>query len=317
MTLTRRYRDYNTYLKSLYGQRVQKISVDAGLGCPNRDGTIGRGGCIYCNEKGSGTGLFSKGHSLTQQIEMGRRAMIRRYKAKLFLIYFQSYTNTYTTVEHMKALYDEALAAQGVVGMAIGTRPDCVDEEKLDLIASYNRDYLVWLEYGLQSVHDSTLTAINRGHDYNCFVSALEMAKKRKIKVCAHVILGLPGEDRKMMLESADRLGDLGIDGLKLHLLYVVKGTPMEQLFNRGEYQCLERDEYVELVCEVLEQLPGNIVIQRISADPHTDELVAPDWALDRHGNFKRIQESLEMRNTWQGRARGEGRFSEKDRQNL
>lgn len=304
----RRYHDYNSYLKTLYGRRVQKISVDAGLGCPNRDGTKGRGGCIYCNAKGAGTGLFSKGCTIAQQVEIGRKAMIRRYKARLFLVYFQSYTNTYTTPAHMKELYDEALAGEGVVGMAIGTRPDCVDDEKLDLIASYNQTHLVWLEYGLQSVHDITLAAINRGHDFQTFVTAFEMARHRQIKVCAHVILGLPGENKAMMMETADKLADLGIDGIKLHLLYVVKGTPMEDLFVQGEYQCMEKEDYTETVCDFLERLPGSTVIQRIAADPHADELVAPRWALDRHGNFKEIQDALDRRDTWQGKVRGESR---------
>lgn len=308
MTFKRRYHDYNSYLKTLYGRRVQKISVDAGLGCPNRDGTKGRGGCIYCNAKGAGTGLFSKGCTIAQQVEIGRKAMIRRYKARLFLVYFQSYTNTYTTPAHMKELYDEALAGEGVVGMAIGTRPDCVDDEKLDLIASYNRTHLVWLEYGLQSIHDITLATINRGHDFQTFVTAFEMARHRQIKVCAHVILGLPGENKAMMMETADKLADLGIDGIKLHLLYVVKGTPMEDLFVHGEYQCMEKEDYTETVCDFLERLPGSTVIQRIAADPHADELVAPRWALDRHGNFKEIQDTLDRRDTWQGKVRGEPR---------
>ena len=178
MTNKKRYYDYNSYLKSLYGERVQKIVVDAGLDCPNRDGSISKGGCIYCNNKGSGSGLWKQGLSITEQIELGRNAMARRYNAKKFLVYFQSYTNTYTTCERMKAMYDEALKVDGVVGMAIGTRPDCVDQEKIDLIASYTDKYLVWLEYGLQSSHDKTLQLINRGHNFECFIKAVEMVKK-------------------------------------------------------------------------------------------------------------------------------------------
>ncbi|HKK90162.1 MAG TPA: TIGR01212 family radical SAM protein, partial [Desulfobacteraceae bacterium] len=180
----RRYTDYNSYLKSIYNERVQKITVDTGLGCPNRDGTVARGGCIYCNSLGSGSGLLEKGMSIADQIENGRRAMIRRYKAKKFLVYFQSYTNTYTSCSNLKTMFDAALAPEGMVGLAIGTRPDCVDEEKLALIASYARKYLVWIEYGLQSVHDKTLARINRGHDFAAFERAVAMTRNRGINVC-------------------------------------------------------------------------------------------------------------------------------------
>lgn len=301
MANKKRYTDYNSYLKSLFGERVQKITVDTGIGCPNRDGSISKGGCIYCNSRGSGSGLWNKGISITQQIEHGRKAMVRRYKAKKFLVYFQSYTNTYTTCEHMRAMYDEALAAQGVVGMAIGTRPDCVDPRKIELISSYTPDHLVWLEYGIQSSHDKTLELINRGHDFASFVNAVDMVQHTDINICAHIILGLPGENREMMLETARRMGELGIHGVKLHLLYVVKGTPLEQMYNNGLYTCLFRDEYVELVCDFIEHLPEHVIIQRITGDPHSDELVAPMWALDYHAVFKMIQERLEAMNSWQG----------------
>ncbi len=301
MVNKKRYTDYNSYLKSLFGQRVQKITVDTGLTCPNRDGSISRGGCIYCNSRGSGSGLWDQGLSITDQIERGRRAMIRRYKAKKFLIYFQSYSNTYTTCDHMKSMYDEALAAEGVVGMAIGTRPDCVDSNKIELIASYTSDYLVWLEYGVQSVHDRTLELINRGHDFGSIVKAVEMTRHTDINVCAHIILGLPGENRDMMLETARRIGDLGIKGVKLHLLYVIKNTYLETMYNQGLYTCLTRDEYVELVCEFIEHLPKHIIIQRITGDPHVDELVAPLWALDYHMVFDMIQDRFESMNSGQG----------------
>ena len=301
----RRYNDYNAYLKALFGERVQKIIVDTGLGCPNRDGTIGRGGCIYCNSKGSGSGLWQRGFSITEQIEVGRKAMIRRYKARKFQAYFQSYTNTYTSCEHMKNMYDEALAAQGMVGIAVGTRPDCVDPDKIAVLASYVNDYLVWVEYGLQSVHDETLSRINRGHDFACFAQATQMTREAVINVCAHIILGLPGEDKAMMLETARKIGDLGIDGVKLHLLYVVKGTPLETMWKAGQYQCLDQQEYVDIVCDFLALLPGNVIVQRITGDPHPDELAAPQWALDRTATFKMIHESLEKRNLWQGKALG------------
>ncbi len=301
----RRYNDYNAYLKALFGERVQKIIVDAGLGCPNRDGTIGWGGCIYCNSRGSGSGLWQQGLSISQQIEVGRKAMIRRYKARKFQAYFQSYTNTYTSCEHMKAMFDEALAAEGMVGIAVGTRPDCVDTEKIKVLEAFVKNYLVWMEYGLQSAHDITLSRINRGHDFACFARATEMTRDAGINVCAHIILGLPGENRPMMLETARKIGELGVDGVKLHLLYVVKGTELERLWKKGEYHCLDQLSYVDIVCDFISMLPKNVVVQRITGDPHPDELAAPDWCLDRTITFKMIQETLEKRNLWQGKALG------------
>jgi hypothetical protein len=186
-----------------------------------------------------------------------------------------------------------------MVGMAIGTRSDCVDEEKLDLIASYAKEYLVWVEYGLQSVHDVTLKRINRGHDFASFKQAVAMTRERGINVCAHVILGLPGEDRAMMLETARVLGELGIDGVKLHLLYVVKGTPLEEMWKNGDYQCLEQREYVDILCDFLELLPKSVIIQRVTGDPHPEELAAPDWSMERNETFKMIQETMAARDSF------------------
>ncbi len=303
MATEKRYSDYNTYLRRLFGQRVQKISVDAGLSCPNRDGTLSQTGCIYCNAKGSGSGAFDRGLSIRRQIEAGKIGMIKKYKAQKFLAYFQSYSNTYTTCAAMQQMYDEALACEGMVGMAIGTRPDCVDEEKISLIQSYTADYLVWLEYGLQSVHEKTLARINRGHDFNAFKKAVHMTRGRGINICVHIILGLPGEDRAMMLETARVLAGMGINGVKIHLLYVIKETFLDRMWQRGEYRCMEQQLYVDLVCDFLELLPPGIIIQRITGDPHGEELRAPAWAGRYRETFNMIQHTLEQRNSFQGKA--------------
>jgi radical SAM protein (TIGR01212 family) len=298
----KRYTDYNSHLRDIFGERVQKIAVDAGLTCPNRDGTLSEAGCIYCNAKGSGTGAFAKGMGIRQQIEAGKIPMMKKYKAKKFLAYFQSYSNTYTSVGHMRRMFDAALSCEGVVGMAIGTRPDCVDKEKLDLIASYTKNYLVWLEYGLQSVHDVTLQNINRGHRFQDFLDAVSMTRGQGIHICAHVILGLPGETREMMLESARYLARSGINGIKIHLLYVVKGTPLDTMFLAGRYRPMEQEQYVETVCDFLELLPADIVIQRITGDPHGSELRAPAWAGRYRETFNLIQQTLEVRDSFQGK---------------
>lgn len=300
-----RYHDLNTYFRRRFGCRVHKIALDADLTCPNRDGRIGVGGCIYCNPRGSGTGARASGLTLTDQLERGKAAVAKRFKAKKFIAYFQSFSNTYAPVPVLRALYDEALAVDDVVGLSIGTRPDCVADPVLDLIEDYARQSLVWIEYGLQSAHDATLERIGRGHDFQCFANAVERTRDRGVQICAHVILGLPGESQAHMIETADRLAALGIDGVKLHLLYVVRGTGMERLLVQGVYRCLEQAAYVDLVCDFIERLPPEMVIQRLTGDPHPTELVAPAWALDKRGTLELIRETFEKRGTCQGSAIG------------
>jgi len=299
----KRYRDFSTYLKEIFGERVQKISLDAGLGCPNRDGTISRRGCIFCDRRGSGTGaLINRGLSIARQIAEAKDFIQKRYKARKFIAYFQSFTNTYAPVSYLKDLYDEALAQKDMVGLSVATRPDCVDREILTLLSSYQADHLVWLEYGLQSSHDKTLKLINRGHDVACFEQSVLMADGYSINICAHIILGLPGEDHEMMLQTARFLSNLPIRGVKIHLLYVVKETPLSELYHKEGFRCLDRKEYANLVVDFLELLPPDMVIQRLTGDPIQCELVAPLWAKEKQVNLKLIQTTLERRKTWQGK---------------
>lgn len=298
---SKRYYDLNTYLREKFGCRVQKITIDAGLNCPNRDGTISRGGCIYCNGLGSGTGAHGRSLSITDQLLAGKTAMARRYGAEKFIAYFQSFTNTYAPLERLSAMYTEALSVAGIVGLSIGTRPDCVSPEVLDLLAGYAQDRLVWIEYGLQSAHDDSLVRINRGHNFAAFEAAVSATKNRGINVCVHVILGLPGEDRERMLKTARILSEMGIDGIKIHLLYVVKGTVLADWYQRGGYRCLTQEEYVNIVCEFLALLPEKMVIQRLTGDPHKDELIAPQWALAKGETLRLIDKTLEEREIRQG----------------
>ena len=300
--MNKRYNDLNTYLRSLYGCRVQKITIDAGLSCPNRDGTLSTGGCIYCNARGSGTGAFTRGLSVAEQLRQGKQALFRRYKAKKFLAYFQSFSNTYGPVEKLKLLYDEALAVEDVVGLSIGTRPDCVGQSVLELLQDYAQEYLIWVEYGLQSANDATLALVNRGHDTQCFKDAVSATANRGIKICAHVILGLPNETGEDMLHTAKTIADLRIDGIKLHLLYVVKGTRLETLYRQGKFKCLEQQEYVDRVCDFLEHIPRHMIIQRLTGDPHPAELTAPQWSLKKSETLAKIRETLEKRDSWQGK---------------
>lgn len=300
-----RYTAFSAWLRQRFGERVQKIMVDAGLDCPNRDGTTGAGGCVYCNVRGSGTGAFERGVSIRDQVIAGRDAVLRRYKARKYLVYFQSFSNTYAPVDRLRAIYDEAVnAVDGVVGMSVGTRPDCVDGPVLDLLAEYAAERMVWVEYGLQSAHDATLGKINRGHDFQCFSEAVRETRKRGMLVCAHVILGLPGEGPAEMNATADALADLDVDGIKLHLLYVVRGTPLERWYRSGDYRPMEPEAYAGAVCEFLERTPPEVVIQRLTGDPHPEELVAPEWALKKRKARDLIFAEMVRRDLWQGKKR-------------
>lgn len=296
-----RYYDLNTYLRNRFGCRVQKISLDAGLTCPNRDGTLSSAGCIYCNPRGSGTGSAGKGISITDQILVGMENLGRRYKAKKFIAYFQSFSNTYAPIETLKQLYDEAVDVDGVVGLFVGTRPDCISDPILSLLKTYTDNTLVWIEYGLQSAHDPTLARINRGHDFAAFQSAVAATKKMGIPVCVHVILGLPGETRTQMIETAKKLADMNIDGLKIHLLYVVRGTMLDAMYQNENYKCMAQSEFADTVCDFLAHTPRHVVIQRLTGDPHPEELVAPEWALRKAETLRLIRERLEQRNLRQG----------------
>ncbi len=296
------YRDYNSYLRSLFQCRVHKISLDAGLTCPNRDGTRGTTGCIYCNPRGSGTGAFHQGLSIQDQIRAAKSYLASRYKARKFLAYFQSFTNTYAPLEKLCQLYEEALSDPDVVGLSIGTRPDCVPDSILDYLQSLSRTHLVWLEYGLQSAHDKTLERIRRGHDVACFVDAVKRTRARGLPVCVHVILGLPDETLEHMIETATFLSRLDIQGVKIHVLYVVRGTLLETLYRQGCYRCLTREDYVNACAAFLAHLPPHVIVQRVTGDPHPDELVAPQWTLEKQKNIQTLLAYMEREQLFQGK---------------
>jgi len=295
------WQDLNSYLKGKFGERVQKITLDAGLTCPNRDGRVGTGGCLYCNARGSGTGAFRRGEGIATQMEAGLARLARRYGAKKFIAYFQSFSNTYAPVAQLKELYDAALAYPEIVGLSIGTRPDCVDDEVLDLVAGYAKNRLVWLELGLQSAHDATLQLLNRGHDVARFTDAVRRAAARGLDVVAHVILGLPGEGPREMAATASYLARLPLHGVKIHLLYVVRDSRLAGLYQAGGYACLTEEQYVSLAVDFIERLPAGLVIHRLTGDPHREELVAPTWCLDKPRVLQHLREEFAHRGTRQG----------------
>lgn len=297
----KRYNAFSEELKRVFGCRVHRISIDAGFTCPNRDGTVGTAGCIYCSSRGSGSFGIARGLSVAGQIEDGKDIMIRKYKAGKFIAYFQAYTNTYTTVESLRRMYEESLSVQDVVGLIVATRPDCIPSDILDVMEEYSRKTYFWLELGLQSVSDRTLKFINRGHDFAAFVDAVRRCRERGIRVSAHVILGLPGESREEMLSSASMINEMGIEGIKLHLLHVMKNTRLAELYKKGEVGIMEMDEYVSLVCDYLEMLRPEVLVQRMTGDGGHDYLIAPLWSLKKWEVLNAIDGELRRRGSFQG----------------
>ncbi len=298
---TKPYQLFSEHLKSKFGVRVHKVSIDAGFGCPNRDGGRSRSGCLFCDPNGSGAVGIERQASVTEQIDLGKEVMTRKYKAGKFMAYFQPFSNTYAPVDQLRDLYDEALAVDDVVGLAVGTRPDCVPPDVLDLLAEYHSRSYFWLELGLQSSHDRTLEWLRRGHDYATFVSAYQQAKALGLRVCVHVILGLPGESHEDMLATAKLLAELRVDGVKLHLLHVLQATPLGRLYAEGKVEVLEMDKYVNTVVDFVEVLHPETLIHRLTGDGPRDQLLAPLWSLKKWEVLNAIDAEFARRDTRQG----------------
>lgn len=297
----KRYNTFSAELKQVFGCKVQRISVDAGFSCPNRDGTLDVSGCIFCGGHGSGSHGIQRGMSIEVQVEDGKEVMRRKYRASKFIAYFQAFSNTYAPVEHLKKCYEEALSVIDVVGIIIATRPDCVPDVVLEYLEELAKSSYLWMELGMQSMHDRSLQLINRRHDHSCFVDTVQRIKSRDLKVCAHVILGLPGESREEMLAMAGELNRLGVDGVKLHLLHVMKGTRLAEMYALGEVTVLGRDDYAGLICDFLELLDPRILIHRLTGDGGHDNLIAPLWSLKKFEVLNLIDAELKRRGTQQG----------------
>jgi radical SAM protein (TIGR01212 family) len=298
----RRYYPLSHFLRRRFGSKVWRVTVDAGFTCPNVDGSLALGGCNYCDNRSFSPNRRLPHVTVRAQVERGVRILEKYYGAERFLVYFQAATNTYAPVERLRRLYDEALDHPQIVGLIIGTRPDCVPDDVLDLIQSYAATRYVSLELGLQTIHARSLEWMNRGHPATAFTDAVRRCQGRGFEVGSHVILGLPGESHEDMLATADTLASLPIDAVKIHNLHVVRDTPLEKLYRAGQVPMMEQDEYVRLVCDFLERLPPNMVIQRLSGDAPPQYLVAPRWCLDKPTLLAAIQEELERRGSWQGR---------------
>ena len=295
---------FKNYLKDKFpGLKVYKIALDAGFTCPHRAADTRTGGCIYCeNRSFSPYARLSIRPPISEQIAKAMEFYRQRHKADKFIIYFQAYTNTLGPVDKLKALYDEALSHPDIVGLAIGTRPDCVPDQTLDLITGYTKKYDVWLEYGLQSAHDKTLEFINRGHKFSDFEDAVKRTKGRGISIAAHLILGLPGETKDDMLESVQKVIDLGVEGIKLHHLYVAQNTKLAELYKQGQIKLFTLEEYIPLVCDIIERLPAKMVVQRLTGELSGEYLIAPKWNVSKSAIIRMIEEELTKRGSYQGK---------------
>ncbi len=296
----KRYNQYSEFLKQKFGAKVYKITLDAGFSCPNRDGTISSSGCIFCDDGGSFSQAHSNRLSVEEQVRVGAETLAKRFKAKKFMSYFQAFTNTYKPVNELEKIYKASLNYPDIVGISIGTRPDCIDDDKLKLISSFTPDYYTWIEYGLQSVHDKTLKKINRGHDYKCFLKAYEKTKNYGINTCLHIILNL-FETYDEMMETARTIAKLEPDGVKIHMLVALEGTRVADMYRNGEIDFMTEDEYVSTVCDFLEYLPPKTTIHRLAGNGLRTELVAPRWIGKKLDTLNRIDRELERRGSRQG----------------
>jgi len=295
-----RYYSFNCYLRSIFGERVQKISVNAGFGCPNLNGELSQDGCIYCSN--NGFGLYAEStKSVEQQIKESIKFYEKRSGVRKFILYFQSFTNTYADLNVLRQRYDIIYKFPQIVGLFIATRPDCVDEEKVKLIADYQKKYLVWLEYGLQTTDDSILKAINRNHTYNDFLKALSLARKYKINVGLHLILGLPQASYECMMNDAFNISQLDIQGVKFHVLHVLRGARLEKIYKKDGIELLGLNEYVSVICDFLEKISSSVVILRMVSNAFKDFLIAPLWINRKTAVIEEINRELEKRNTYQG----------------
>ncbi len=301
----RRYNAFGQYMKDLYGEPVYKVNVDAGFTCPNRDGSISTGGCIYCNNDSFRPAACTSSVSISEQIEKGIPYLRSRYRAGKFIVYFQPFTNTYASVNILERLYREALSHSGVVGLAIGTRPDCIDQEKICLLETLAKDFFVLVEYGLQSIYDRTLQFINRGHDYDCFKKAVALTAGRGIRIGAHIILGFPSETREQMLEMADEISQHPIEFLKIHQLQVVKNTALADFYSKKPFDTFGYDQYIEMLADFLERLSPDIVLQRLFAAAPDEILIAPLWHKTRSELLRDLDNFMERRGSRQGKRRG------------
>jgi radical SAM protein (TIGR01212 family) len=296
----KQYYDLKSYWRNMFSCNVHKLAIDAGFTCPNRDGHVSVGGCIYCDGRGSKLRQKSVLPSVAEQIASGKKY----YKplASKYIAYFQTFTNTYAPVAKLRAIYDEALAQKDVIGLSIGTRPDCLGRDVIELLSEYAKKYHIWVEFGLQSVHDKTLQFINRGHNFQQFLDAVNALAGGDLNICVHIIIGLPGESDDDVLTTARTIANLPVNGIKIHSLLALEGTTLGEMYKKGTVNMITKEKYVSLVTDVLEILPPEMVIQRLTADGYRDIFLAPDWAMNKLDVLNSINKELTRRDSYQGK---------------
>lgn len=298
----KRYHSLNYFLREKFGEKVFKISLDGGFSCPNRDGKVSKGGCVFCSARGSGDYAGSRNFSITNQFNNVKTMMANKWKSGKYIAYFQAYTNTYAPVDELRQKYEEAINQEGVVALSIATRPDCLEDDVLDLIEELSKKLYVWVELGLQTINDDVAKKINRGYDLKVFDNAMTRLKERNIDVVVHSILGLPGESQDDMLKTIDYIAHSGAQGIKLHLLHLMKDTKMVELYENGELQFLSQEEYIKLICRAVSMLPKEMVVHRLTGDAPRDLLIGPMWSLKKWEVLNAIDKTLEDNDIYQGK---------------
>lgn len=298
----KRFHTWNYEMHEQFQDKVFKVMLDAGFTCPNRDGSIAKGGCTFCSARGSGDFAGRRRDDLVTQFNTIRDRQHLKWPNAKYIGYFQAYTNTYAPVEELREYYEVILQQPGVVGLSVATRPDCLPDDVLDYLEELNERTYLWLEMGLQTVHESTSELINRAHDTKCYLEAVEKLRKRNIRVCAHIIYGLPQESHEMMLDTGRAVSQMDVQGIKIHLLHLMRKTPMVKQYEAGLLRFLEQDEYVKLIVDTLEFLPPEMIVHRLTGDAPRDLLIGPTWSLNKWEVLNAIDAELKSRDTWQGK---------------
>ncbi|MCL2842204.1 MAG: TIGR01212 family radical SAM protein [Oscillospiraceae bacterium] len=301
----KRFRSFNHYLRTMFGEKVFKISLDGGFSCPNRDGTVAFGGCTFCSDVGSGDFVQRRAAPLSEQFALFKDKMHEKWARGKYIAYFQAFTNTHGPVSVLRERFERTLLEDHVVGLSIATRPDCLPDDVIAYLAELNQRTFLWVELGLQTIFDDTAQAFNRGYPFAAYLNAVEKLRKHRIRVCTHIINGLPEESREMMLETAQTVAKLDVQGIKIHSLHLLKNTPMVDLYESGALRFLERDEYVSIVCDQLEILPPDMIIHRLTGDGSRDKMIGPQWSIKKWETLNAIDWMLEERDTWQGKYYG------------
>lgn len=295
------YNDYGSWIRSLFPFRVQKISVDAGFTCPNRDGRLSTGGCIYCDNRTFNPSYCDRRHSIRQQLRQGKQFFARKYPAMKYLAYFQAFTNTYAPLSQLRTLYEEALSEDDIVGIVIGTRPDCITDELMDYLAELSRQTFVLVEYGIESANNNTLLRMNRGHTFEQSRQALQMTKERGILTGGHIILGLPGEDAEESIRQAPLISDLPLDILKIHQLQIIRGTRLADIYEKEPFHLYTIEEYINLIAKYIQHLRKEIILERFVSQSPKELLIAPQWGLKNHEFTNMLVNHLRANKIYQG----------------